>query len=80
MPAIFIQIKCDLGHTYDVAARLVDEIEEVSEVFSTSGSWDLLVKCFVPPDTDIGRFVAEKIQSTPHIRDTYTIMTFNAFT
>jgi DNA-binding Lrp family transcriptional regulator len=80
MRAIFIQMKCELGKTYEVAAEAVDTIEEVSEVYSTSGHWDLLIKCYLPVDMDIGRFVADKIQTLPHIRDTHTIITFNAFT
>ena len=30
--------------------------------------------------TDIGHFVNEKVQCIPGIRDTYTIITFKAFT
>jgi DNA-binding Lrp family transcriptional regulator len=80
MKTIFVQIKCELGRTYDVAARLVDYLEPVPEVHSTSGRWDLMVQCNLPADTDIGRFVTEKIQMTDGIRETFTTVAYKAFT
>ncbi len=79
MQTIFVQIKCELGRSYEVAAALA-EIEGVSEVYSISGSYDLLVKCYLNLDVDIGRFVATNIQALDGIRDTSTLITFNAFT
>ena len=80
MKPIFIMVKCALGKAYDVAAEMVDQIEAVSEVYSTSGNYDLLVKCYLSPDMDTGRFVTGEIQTLDHVTDTYTIITFNAFT
>ena len=79
MQAIFILVKCELGAAYTVAARMVDEIEEISEVYSISGVYDLLVKCYLPKDRDIGHFVTDTVQTLPSIKDTQTIITFNAF-
>ncbi|MBB3065760.1 MULTISPECIES: Lrp/AsnC ligand binding domain-containing protein [Limibacillus] len=79
MHAIFVMVKCDLGRAYDVAAQAVDTLEEVSEVYSTSGSYDLLVKCYLPEDSDIGRFVTERLQTLEGVRDTFTLITFKAF-
>ena len=78
MQTIFVQLKCELGKAYQVAAELAEK-DGVSEVFSISGQYDLLAKCYLDRDEDIGRFVAEKIQVLPGVRDTYTIITFNAF-
>ena len=78
MQLIFIQLKCELGRAYEVAGRLVDE-ELVSEVYSTSGHYDLLAKVYVPKDQDIGHYVTEKIQRVTGIRDTFTIMALKAF-
>lgn len=78
MQTIFIQLKCELGKAYDVAGRLVDE-ELVSEVYSTSGHYDLLAKIYVPKDQDIGHYVMDKIQRIPGIRDTFTIIALKAF-
>jgi len=72
-------VKCELGETYNVAAQAVDEIEQVSEVHSISGQFDLLMKCALASDADIGHFIAEKIQKLPGIKDTFTLITFKAF-
>lgn len=79
MRAIFVQIKCDMGHAYRVAQLAVDGIEELSELHSTSGQYDLLGKFYLEPEQDTGLFVTEKIQTIPGVKDTYTLITFNAF-
>ena len=50
-----------------------------SEIYSTAGDYDLLVKFYVDNATDIGHFVNEKVQVIPGIQDTHTIITFKAF-
>ena len=79
MRAIFVQIKCQMGQAYRVAQQAVDTIEELSEVYSTSGQYDLLGKFYLDPDQDTGLFVTERIQTLPGVADTYTLITFNAF-
>jgi len=74
----FVQIKCQLGKSYAVADALADA-EIASEIYSTAGDFDLLVKFYVDPSTDIGHFVNEKVQIIPGIQDTRTIITFKAF-
>ena len=78
MIPFFIQIKCQLGKSYEVANALADA-EIASEIYSTAGDFDLLVKFYVEKDTDIGHFVNEKVQRLPGIQDTRTIITFKAF-
>jgi len=78
MQTIFIQVKTELGRAYEVADEAV-QVEGVSEVYSTSGHYDLLMKCYLPDDGDIGHFVNEQIQTLPGIKDTFTIITFKAF-
>ena len=78
MNCFFVQIKSELGRTYEVAAEIADR-EIASEIYSTSGTYDLLAKFYLDTDEDIGQFVAEKVQSVPGIRDTFTIITFRAF-
>ena len=80
MKAIFVMIKCEMGEAYRVAREAADTIPQLSELFSTSGQYDLLGKFYLDPDEDIGRFVTEKVQSLPGVKDTYTLITFNAFT
>lgn len=77
--AVFVQVKCELGHAYDVAREAVDTIEAISEVYSTSGKYDLLMKFYLPREAEVGRFINEHVQTLPHVQDTHTIITFNAF-
>jgi DNA-binding Lrp family transcriptional regulator len=79
MRAIFVQIKCEMGQAYRVAREAADSIPQLSELFSTSGQYDLLGKFYLDPDQDIGLFVTEKVQSLPGVKDTYTLIAFNAF-
>lgn len=80
MKTLFVQIKCELGRTYDVAAYLADEVSEVRSVYSTSGNYDLLAQFQLAEDQEIGRFVTTNVQTAPGIKDTYTIIGLNAFT
>jgi DNA-binding Lrp family transcriptional regulator len=79
MRAIFVMIKCEMGQAYRVAREAADAIPQLSELFSTSGQYDLLGKFYLDPDQDIGLFVTEKVQSLPGVKDTYTLIAFNAF-
>jgi len=79
MQTIFVQVKCDLGKAYEVADAAVLNIEEVSEVHSISGNYDLLMKCYLPAGADVGHFVTEKLQLLPGVKDTYTIIAYKAF-
>ncbi|RVU39259.1 Lrp/AsnC family transcriptional regulator [Hwanghaeella grinnelliae] len=78
MQTIFIQVKCELGKAYVVADEAID-VEGVSEVYSTSGNYDLMMKCYLQDEEDIGHFVNESIQTLPGVRDTFTLITFKAF-
>jgi len=78
MVPFFVQIKCHLGKSYQVANAIADA-EIASEVYSTAGDFDLLCKFYVEDSTDIGHFVNEKVQVIPGIQDTRTIITFKAF-
>ena len=79
MRAIFVQIKCQMGQAYRVAQLAADTVEELSEIYSTSGQYDLLGKFYLQPEQDTGLFVTERLQTLPGVADTYTIITFNAF-
>ena len=79
MQTIFVMVKCELGKAYQVADEAVQSIDQVSEVHSTSGQYDLLVKCYLDDDVDIGRFVTESIQTLPNVKDTFTLIAFKAF-
>lgn len=79
MQTIFVMVKCELGRAYEVADEAVQNVEQVSEVHSTSGQYDLLLKCYLPAGQDVGHFVTESIQRLPGVKDTFTLIAFKAF-
>jgi DNA-binding Lrp family transcriptional regulator len=78
MQTFFVEIKCALGRTYEVANALA-EAEIASEIYSIAGDFDILAKFYLEGDVDIGHFVGQKVQLIPGIVDTRTIITFKAF-
>ncbi len=79
MQTIFVMVKCELGRSYDVATDAVETVEQISEIYSISGRFDLMMKCYLADDQDIGRFVTEKVQLLAGIKETFTVITFKAF-
>ena len=78
MRPVFVQFRCEPGMTYQVAEAIYDR-EVVSELFSTSGDYDLIAKVYIPEDEDVGRFLSDRLFDIPHISRTLTTMTFRAF-
>ena len=64
MQTFFVQIKCALGRTYEVASALA-EAEIASEIYSIAGDFDILAKFYVESNVDIGHFVGHKVQVIP---------------
>ena len=60
-------------------AEAIYDREVVSELYSTSGEYDLLAKIYVPEDRDVGHFLSESLFDIPDIVRTLTTMTFKAF-
>lgn len=78
MNCIFIQVRCRPGKTYEVANRIYEK-EVVSELYSTSGEYDLLAKIYVPDDQDVGKYVNAIFVDIPDVDRTLTTLTFHAF-
>jgi len=78
MRAVFVQLRCQPGKTYEVADELYKR-EIASELYSTSGDYDLLLKVYVDDGQDIGKFVNDNIASVPGIVRSLTTLTFKAF-
>ena len=78
MQTFFVEIKCALGRTYEVATALA-EAEIASEIYSIAGHYDILAKFYVAASVDIGHFVGAHVQRVEGIVDTRTIITFKAF-
>ena len=78
MNCIFVQIQCKPGTSYAVA----DEIclrELHSELYSTSGPFDLLLKIYLPDNEDVGKFINDKLLDIEGIERTLSTLTFKAF-
>ena len=75
---VFVQLRCKPGTTYKVAEAIVLK-EMHSELFSTSGDWDLLLKVYVPSDADVGMFINDHLLDIEGIERSLTTLTFRAF-
>ena len=75
---VFVQLRCKPGTTYRVAAAIVQR-EIHSELYSTSGDWDLLMKLYVPTGQDIGMFINDELLDIEGIERSLTTLTFKVF-
>jgi len=75
---VFVQLRCKPGKTYEVADAIYKR-EIASELYSTSGDYDLLMKLYVAEDADIGKFINDRILDIPNIDRSLTTLTFTAF-
>jgi len=78
MALVFVQIRCTPGKTYEVADAIWDR-EVVSELYSTSGEFDLIAKVYIPDGEDVGHYLASRLFDISGIQRTLTTMTFKAF-
>ena len=78
MKPVFVQLRCTPGKTYEVADALYER-EIVSELYSTSGDYDLLIKLYIEEGTDIGKFINDNVLTIPNIDRSLTTLTFKAF-
>ena len=75
---IFIQIRYKPGSTYNVANEIV--LRELhSELYSTSGDYDLMLKLYVNTDEDVGKYINDKLLDIDGIERSLTTLTFKAF-
>ncbi len=75
---VFIQIRCKPGTTYKVAEDIA--LREIhSELYSTSGDYDLLMKLYIPDEEDVGKYINEHLLQIPNIERSLTTMTYKVF-
>mgnify|MGYP001472460606 FL=1 len=75
---VFIQIRCKPGKTYQVADQIL--LRELhSELYSTSGDYDMILKVYIPSDQDVGKYINDNLLDIEHIERSLTTLTFNAF-
>ena len=75
---IIVQLQCQPGSAYQIADE-IHEREIVSEIYSTSGEWDLLLIINVPNGKDIGKYVNDHILDIHGINRSLTTLTFASF-
>ena len=78
MALVFVQFRCTPGKTYEVATAIWDR-EVVSELYSTSGDYDLIAKVYIPEGEDVGHYLSQRLFDIAGIVRTLTTMTFKAF-
>jgi len=78
MTCVFVQIRCTPGTGYRVASDIA--LREIhSELYSTSGEYDLLLKLYIPEDADVGKYINDNLLDISGIERTLTTLTFRAF-
>jgi DNA-binding Lrp family transcriptional regulator len=78
MRCVFINIRCTPGTSYRVAEEIA--LREIhSELHSTSGPFDLLMKLYIPAEKDVGKYINDNLLDIPGIERTETTLTFKAF-
>jgi DNA-binding Lrp family transcriptional regulator len=75
---VFIQIRCKPGSTYAVAETIAER-EIHSELYSTSGDFDLLMKIYIPKSEDVGKFINDNLLDIEGIERSVTTLTFRPF-
>ncbi len=75
---VFIQIRCRPGTTYKVA-EAISLREFHSELYSTSGDYDLLMKAYIPTGQDVGIYINDNLLDIEGIERSLTTMTFKVF-
>lgn len=61
------------------AARAITEIDEVVEVYSVTGRWDLICKVRVSANEDLADVVTGRLDKVPGIVDSETMIAFRAY-
>jgi DNA-binding Lrp family transcriptional regulator len=75
---VFVQIRCKPGTTYTVAEEIALR-EFHSELYSTSGDYDLLMKLYIPSDEDVGKYINDHLLTISNIERSLTTMTYKVF-
>lgn len=75
---VFVQLRCRPGKTYKVAQAIIAR-EIHSELYSTSGDFDLLMKMYIPAGQDVGTYISDNLLDIKGIKRSLTTLTFKAF-
>ncbi len=69
---------CDI-HRVPETAQAIADLPEVTEVYSVSGDYDLVIMVRVREHEDLARVVTEEIGRIPGIERTQTLVAFKVF-
>ena len=75
---VYVQLRCRPGKTYKVAQQIIAR-EIHSELYSTSGDYDLMMKMYIPEGQDVGKYISEQLLDIKGIKRSLTTLTFKAF-
>ena len=78
MVSTIVLAVCDI-HRIPETAQAVADIEEVSEVYSVAGDFDLVIMVRVRHHEDLARVVSEQIAKIPGIERTQTLVAFKVY-
>jgi DNA-binding Lrp family transcriptional regulator len=78
MVTAIILINTAQGRTPEVAQALID-LAGISEVYSVAGAHDLVAMARVRDHEELADLVSERVQSTPGIESTNTLIAFRAY-
>jgi len=73
MTDAYVMLNCELGAEAEIIEKL-KEIEQVSDVFETIGTHDMLVKLQADNFEKIREIVSRNIQQLPKVRSTSTLI------
>ena len=75
---VFIQIRCKPGTTYKVAENIA-LLEIHSELYSTSGDFDLMMKLYIPESADVGKYINDNLLNIGGIERSLKTLTYKVF-
>jgi len=75
---VFIQIRCKPGTTYKVSENIA-LLEIHSELYSTSGDFDLMMKLYIPESADVGKYINDNLLNIEGIERSLTTLTYKVF-
>ncbi|MEM8825690.1 MAG: Lrp/AsnC ligand binding domain-containing protein [Pseudomonadota bacterium] len=78
MYRLFVLAKCDLGHAEE-CGEAIAELDDVSEVYSVTGEYDLLIKVNFDDLQSISDFVQDHLHRVPHLKETQTMTSFRVY-
>jgi DNA-binding Lrp family transcriptional regulator len=80
MQRFFVFVQAEPGKAYKLGLALAKiQIEQVKEINSISGKWDILLRVEIDNRRDISQDVISKLFELPHIRKTKTIVAYAVY-